>query len=347
MLLIGRFAYITTGMKVLILGGTGLISAGIVKHLLIRGADVTVMNRGKRENTLPIAAKCIVGDRNKLEEYQRFFTTDPFDVVIDMIGFNPDQAEAAVRAFGGNCKQFIFCSTVCTYGVKIPAHVFIDETFPQEPISGYGKNKVACEQILIAAEGAGKFKTTIIRPSHTYGPGNAMIDNLEGDPVTWDRVERGKPVICAGDGLGVWVSTHRDDVGKLFAYACLNPKTYSQAYNATRDIHITWRDYYQQVSAALGKQARVIFLPAEWIAKQDPKRFGLLHEITAFHGAYDSSKAKRDVPEFKCEIDLVQGAKQTFDDIRRRNAWKESTGDIIYQSMVDRAIAFGIDPVVV
>jgi nucleoside-diphosphate-sugar epimerase len=342
-----RFAYMTTGMKVLILGGTGLISAGIVKHLLVRGADVTVMNRGKRENTLPIAVKSIVGDRDRLEEYDRFFRTDPFDVVIDMICFKPEQAEGAIRAFGGRCKQFIFCSTVCTYGIKIPPNVFIDENFPQEPISGYGKNKVACEKLYMAAESDGKFMTTIIRPSHTYGPGNAMIDNLEGDPVTWDRVERGKPVLCAGDGLGLWVSTHRDDVGKLFAYACLNPKTYSQSYNATRDIHMTWRDYYQQVSAALGKRARVFFMPADWIAKHDIKRFGLLHEITAYHGAYDSSKAKRDVPEFQCEIDLVKGARQTFDDVLRRDAWKDSSGDTMYQAMIDQATSFGFEPVTV
>ena len=52
-----------------------------------------------------------------------------------------------MRAFGERCEHFIFCSTVCTYGVKVPPHVLIDETFPQEPISEYGRNKVACEQI--------------------------------------------------------------------------------------------------------------------------------------------------------------------------------------------------------
>lgn len=36
--------------------------------------------------------------------------------------------------------------------------------------------------------------------------------------------------MCAGDGLGLWQSTHRDDCGKLFAYAALNSKTYGEAY---------------------------------------------------------------------------------------------------------------------
>ena len=34
-------------MRALLIGGTGLISIGIVKHLLARGADVTMFNRGK------------------------------------------------------------------------------------------------------------------------------------------------------------------------------------------------------------------------------------------------------------------------------------------------------------
>src|SRR5690606_25639345 len=129
------------------------------------------------------------------------------------------------------------------------------------------------------------------------------IDNLEGNSPAWDRIDKGLPVLCAGDGLGLWVSTHRDDCGKLFAYACLNPKTYGQAYNATRDRIFTWRDFYREGAAALGKTAQVLFMPAQWIIQKDPKRFGLLREITQYHGAYSSAKAKRDVPEFQCEID--------------------------------------------
>ena len=69
---------------------------------------------------------------------------------------------------------------------------------------------------------------TIIRPGSTYGPGAPLIDNLEPDAVAWDRIERGLPALCAGDGLGLWQSTHRDDCGKLFAYAALQPQTYDQ-----------------------------------------------------------------------------------------------------------------------
>ena len=69
-----------------------------------------------------------------------------------------------------------------------------------------------------------------------------------------------------------------------------------------------------------GKTAQLVFMPAAWIVRHDPQRFGLLHEITQFHGAYNSSKARRDVPEFVCEVDLTSGAAETFTDLRRRES---------------------------
>lgn len=208
-------------MRVLLIGGTGLISTGIVKHLVERQAEVWMLNRGQRENTLATYAnaknvRVINGDR-----YQKTVLEDAakhhFDAVIDMCCFDPDPCKQAIAAFAGKTKQFIFCSTVCTYGVKVPVEVFVDEEFPQEPISGYGRNKLACEREVLQAGERGAFHATIMRPSCTYGPGNSLIDNLEGNPTSWDRIVKGKPVLCAGDGLGLWVATHRDDVGAGFA----------------------------------------------------------------------------------------------------------------------------------
>ncbi|MGD0092274.1 MAG: NAD-dependent epimerase/dehydratase family protein, partial [Planctomycetota bacterium] len=239
-------------MRVLIIGGTGLISTGILKHLLARGAEVTVFNRGKRAGPPP-NVKSLRGDRGNFSEFERQFQNERFDAVIDMVCFNPEQAESSVRAFAGRCEQLIFCSTVCTYGVKVPASILVNEDFPQEPISGYGKGKLAAEQVFRRANEERKFHGTIIRPSCTYGPGGSLIDQLEFNPSAWDRVEKGLPVLCAGDGLGLWQATHRDDCGKLFAYAALNPKTYGQDYNAVREEVLTWRDYYRRVASALGK----------------------------------------------------------------------------------------------
>jgi nucleoside-diphosphate-sugar epimerase len=325
----------------LIIGGTGLISTGIVKHLLARGARVTLFNRGQRERTLPEGVRQIIGDRGQSAAFVDTFSERRFDVVFDMICFSAEQAEASVAAFQGRCEQLVFCSTVCSYGVKVPPHVLIDETFPLEPISDYGKGKLSCERILERAAETGAFELTIVRPSHTYGPGGSLIDQQEFDSGTWDRVARGQPVLLAGDGLGLWQSTHRDDCGKFFAHAALSSRTYGQAYNAMRDEVLTWRGYYREVARALDTRAQVIFVPASWLIAQAPERFNFLAEISQFHGAYSAEKAKADVPEFRATIGLEEGARAVFADMRRRGAWRDSGSDLPYQQIVDRALACG------
>jgi len=285
----------------------------------------------------------IAGDRADSAAFVATFAGERFDVVYDMICFSPGQAEDSVRAFGGRCQQFVFCSTVCTYRVQTPPAVLIDETWPLEPVSEYGRNKVSCERRFQQAAEGGAFELTIARPSHTYGPGNSLIDQQEIDSATWDRVARGLPVLVAGDGLGLWQSTHRDDCGKFFAHAALAPSTFGQAYNVTRDEVLTWRGYYREVARALDTHAKVIFVPARWLTAQDPKRFGFLAETTQFHGAYSSAKAKSHVPEFRATIGLEAGARETFADMRRRGAWRDSGADLAYQRIVERALALGFE----
>jgi len=56
------------------------------------------------------------------------------------------------------------------------------------PVCDYGRNKVACERAFQRAAERGAFKTTIVRPSHTYGPGGSLIDQQEFDSGTWEDV---------------------------------------------------------------------------------------------------------------------------------------------------------------
>lgn len=327
--------------KALVIGGTGLISTGVVRHLLARGASVTVFNRAQRERSLLDGVLQLVGDRNDSALFERTFSGQHFDVVYDMICFSPEQAAATVAVFRGRCQQLVFCSTVCVYGVKVPSHVLIDEEFPLEPVSEYGRNKVACERIFERAAATGAFEVTVARPSHTYGPGAPLIDQHELDGGAWDRVARGQPVLMCGDGLGLWQSTHRDDCARFFAYAALSPQTYGQAYNVVRDEVLTWRNYYREVARALETRAKLLFAPASWLIAQAPERFGLLAEVTQFHGAYSAHKAKAHVPEFRAAIELEAGARETFADERRRGAWHDSRTDLLYQNIVERALASG------
>lgn len=332
-------------MNVLVVGGTGVIGTGIVKHLVARGARVATYARGRRAGAVMPGVDHIVGDRADARSFERQFEKSRYDVVIDMLCFTRVDAECTERTFGGRCRQLVLCSTVCTYGAKVPRAVFVDECLQQEPVTDYGRNKVACERFLESAADRGRFNLTILRPSHTYGPGAPLIDQLEVDGGAWDRVFRGLPILCAGDGLGLWQPTHRDDCAKLFAYAALNPKTYGEAYNATGDEVLTWRDYYRAGAAALETQARLVLAPAGWLLRELPDRFGLLREVTRYHGAYDSAKARADVPEFRSFAGFGAGARETLADMRRRRAWPDSSTDEEYERLVQKALELGFEVV--
>jgi hypothetical protein len=69
------------------------------------------------------------------------------------ICYTPEDAEASVRAFGGRCEQFVFCSSAVVYGARTPLSVLIGEDSALEPTSHWGKSKLVCEQTLMRACG--------------------------------------------------------------------------------------------------------------------------------------------------------------------------------------------------
>jgi nucleoside-diphosphate-sugar epimerase len=333
-------------MRVLVIGGTGVIGTGIVHALLARSAEVTVYSRGFRGGSRLPAVTYLQGDRRDESSFARRFGDARYDVVVDLLCFSQADVESTVGAFGGRCEQLLFCSTVCIYGNKVPEGVVVSEDMTPEPLSAYGRDKLECERSLLEHGRKKRFAVTIIRPSHTYGPGGPMLDQLEIEGVAWDRVERGLPVLCSGDALGLWQATHRDDVGKLFAYAALNPRTYGEIYNATGDDVLTWREYHREVAAALGHSARLVLSPAAWLVAQMPERLAFLRETSRFHGAYTSAKAKAHVPEFRATIALTDGARDTLSSLKARGAFRSSVDDSEYERAVARALALGFETIV-
>jgi len=329
-------------MKALVLGGTGLISTGIVKHLLARGMNVTVFNRGQRTSDLPGEVEQLHGDRLDFPRFESLFADKKYDVVIDMICFLPEQAQSLIRAFQGRCEQVILCSTAGVIGSAHGEGIIADETPLNEPTLPYLKNKLECERVLFKAHAQQKFQVTVIRPGSTYGPGRGLLDNLEPpQAVCWDRIERGLPVLCAGDGLGFWNVLHRDDCSKAFAYAALRPKCYGEAYNATGEV-FTWREYYRRAAKSLGKDAMMLYMPATWIVKHDPKRFAILNNFSRETNLFSNAKARRDIPEFGISTPFEVGAGQVLESMRGEK-WKSTEGDTLYQSMVDSALHYGME----
>jgi len=86
-----------------------------------------------------------------------------------------------------------------------------------------------------------------------------------------------------------------------------------------------------------------VLVPAGWVTAQNPKRFSFLDEITRYHGAYSSQKAKAALPEFRCQIDFVDGARETLLDMKKRGVWRRHQDDAEYSALVTRALELGFE----
>ncbi|MDZ4721543.1 MAG: NAD-dependent epimerase/dehydratase family protein [Roseiflexaceae bacterium] len=197
-------------MKVLIIGGTGLISSAITRTCLERGVDVTLYNRGQSPVRFNAGATILTGDRYNYPAFiQQIASLGSFDCVIDMLTFTPDHAQSAVEAFQGRTGQYIFCSTVDVYS-KPASRYPLREIEPRKGNNEYGRNKILCEDIFAAAHQQGKLSVTTIRPAMSYGEGKGIVDFSGWSTRIFDRLLKGKPILVHGDGSALWVACLAD-----------------------------------------------------------------------------------------------------------------------------------------
>ncbi len=126
-------------MRVLIIGGTGVISTGISNQLLERGGCVlTLFNRGKTAPEITGQFNVVTGDRTDFKAFESWAAGQKmFDAVIDMVAFKPAEVESAVRAFKGRTSQYVFCSTTDVY-TKPAAQYPVVEEAEREPAQEFG-----------------------------------------------------------------------------------------------------------------------------------------------------------------------------------------------------------------
>ncbi|WNQ12381.1 NAD-dependent epimerase/dehydratase family protein [Paenibacillus aurantius] len=308
-------------MKVLILGGTGVISSQISQQLLAAGHEVTVFNRGSK--SLPDAGQYewIVGSKADGETFQRQMAGRRFDAVIDMISFNEPDARLTVETFRGRVPQLIFCSTGAAYKrpfrttpVKEEAEALFDD-----PAFPYAYDKARMELYLQSRIREENLAVTIIRPSLTYGVGGANLGVLRQNYNIVHRIRQGLPLVMFGDGRLPWSFTFAPDLAKAFVGAVGNERTYGQAYHATSEENRVWDDLYGEWGQILGAEPVIVHLPTDLLLKADPDLFAHLHYEKSYAGLFDNAKIKRDIPDFQISLTLRDGLRMMLD-------WYEAEG---------------------
>lgn len=301
-------------MKVLFIGGTGIISTASTALAVERGIDITLLTRGKRD--VPRGVRVIAEDVNSPSLAERL-ADQKFDAVVDWIAFTPEDIERDIALFRGRTRQFVFISSASVYQ-KPALHYLITESTPlANPRWDYSRKKIACEERLMRAYREEGFPITIARPSLTYGETLVplvMNSWAEMSYTAVDRMLRGHKVIVPGDGSSLWGITHNTDFAKGFVGLLGHEQAIGHAFHITTDEVLTWDQLFRITGAAAGVEPNIVHIPSDFIVSCMPEKEGTLLGDKALSAVFDNSKIKRFVPGYCATTSFSEG-------IRRSLAW--------------------------
>ena len=321
-------------MKVLFIGGSGIISSACSALAVEQGIDLVLLNRGRTHfRPIPAAAQVIHADARDPAAAAAALGDQTFDAVVDWIAFTPEHVAADLALFRGRVGQFVFISSASAYQ-KPPQRLPITEDTPLDnPFWQYSRNLAACEALLLAAHRDEGFPATIVRPSHTY---DATLLPFHGGYTTLDRLRRGKPILVHDDGQSLWTLTHHRDFARAFVPLLGQPRAIGQAYHITSDEVLTWNEIARLLAEAAGVTPDIAHVPSTVVAGYDPGWGDSLLGDKAHDTTFDNSKIRGLVPDFAAEIPFAEGARELV-------AWYDAHPaarrvDAAHDALLDRII---------
>lgn len=297
-----------TSLKVLFIGGTGVISSACAARAVSLGAGLTVLTRGATTaRPLPEGAEVIRADIRDPGSVRAALGDRSFDVVVDFVAFTPEHVRADIEVFTGRTGQYVFISSASVYQTP-PARLPVVESTPlRNPEWQYSRDKIACEEVLVAAYRDAGFPATIVRPSHTYDRTSVP---LIGGWTALDRMRRGQPVVVPGDGTSLWTLTHHTDFAKGFVGLLGHPQAVGDSFHITSAEVLTWNQIYEIMAAAARVEPRLVHVASRTIAAAVPALGPGLLGDKSHSVIFDNGKVKALVPDYVATVPFASGARE-------------------------------------
>jgi nucleoside-diphosphate-sugar epimerase len=303
---------VSAALSVLLIGGTGVISSAVADLAVRSGHRVTVLNRGRSTlRPAPDGAEVLVADAGDPVAVARALGSRSFDAVVNFIAFTPADVEPHLALFRERTGQYMFISSASAYQ-KPPGRLPIRESTPlRNPYWQYARDKIACEDVLVAAYRNSGFPATIVRPSHTYDRTKIALSGGWGDIV---RMRAGLPVVVHGDGTSLWTVTHSTDLAKGLVGLLGLPQAVGESFTITSEEALPWDAIYRIYAKAAGvPDPDFVHVASDTIARLAPERGPALLGDKAHSVVFDNAKIRAFVPGFACTTPFARGAREVLE----------------------------------
>ncbi len=327
-------------MKLLIIGGTGVLSGAVVKESISQGIDVTIVIRGISNHTIPDGVHTIKADYHDENFIRECLRGLHFDTVIDFICYSKEQIDYSIKLLHNVAEQYVFISTTCVYDTSIRG-MKSEESSKILKSWSYSVNKWECEEHLEKMAKELEFNYTIIRPCVTYDDTRIPYGIMPPYGFHWTLVARilsHKPIIRWNKGEAKWNLMRVEDFALGIVGIIGNQKAYGEAYNLSGDNVYSWNDVLNILSKLIGVTPICFDISDKEYMQSYPER---REEISArsLDAIIDNSKIKQLIP-FTSKFDLCEGLSKTIEAYKTENFQKGI--DWAFDANTDRIISFWI-----
>jgi len=256
-------------MKILVTGANGFIGQHLVHTLEEYGIKVNALDKDTKE--LKTVSKANIFEGNIFNNELLNKAVQDVEVVYHLVAKTHDSSNIKKNiedyfkinvegtrnllntCIGSKIKHFIFFSSVKTMTEE--SENTLDETFTPNPTTPYGESKLIAEKLVADTGKKYGFKTTSIRLSLVYGPGNKgniykMIESVDkGRFIMIGRGENKRSM--------VYVENVVDAAFAIVGQEQANGKVFI----VTDGIDYTVKELYEVIAKGLGKRPLRFYVP--------------------------------------------------------------------------------------
>lgn len=248
--------------KVFLTGATGFIGSEILKLLLDKKYEVTVLARDEsRIRSEHPALRVIKGDILKPETYSD--AMQGLDAVIHLVGIIREYPGKGVTFENMHHKATVnIVDCALKNGIERFVHMSANGT-REDAVSDYHKTKYSAE-LYVKKSG---LTYTILRPSVVYGPGDMFINML-------NNFMKLTPVFSYfGSGGYRMQPVSVYEVAEIFVNSLVNSKSFNKTYTVCGKNVLTYKDILKLIMEVTGRK-RILFPIPEPVIKVLVDLFG-------------------------------------------------------------------------
>ncbi len=301
-------------MRSLVIGGNLFIGRALVRKLIERGDEVTILHRG-RHNPFGNSVREVHCDRNDPDAIRQVMQEGRYDLVFDNVydwqrGTTAEQVEAAATACGDQLQRYVFTSSCAAYGSGLN-HLEDDALAPADDEDLYCRNKANTERMLFRLHRERGLPVVTLRPPFLYGPENPFYR----EQFFWDRMLASRPIILPGDGTRLMQFVFVNDYADAAIAASEHDIAVGRAYNVADPAPITQRELVEALAkAADGAPPRIVPIERELLTELGGNVF---EPPFYFAQYYDMPPITEDTNRVQGELGFeatpfVEGLRQSF-----------------------------------